>query len=89
MKRCRACGEEFQNPFNYCPADGQALDPASPTGFYYLPTIISDEPLVRRLVSQVWFVVERSRIAWLRFKADPFHFLSDQFAQIEVGPPQE
>ena len=83
MKRCRACGEEFQNPFNYCPADGQALDPASPTGFYYLPTIISDEPLVRRLVSQVWFVVERSRIAWLRFKADPFHFLSDQFAQIK------
>jgi len=83
MKRCRACGEEFQDLFNYCPADGRALYAVSPADFYYLPTIISDEALVRRLASQVSFVVEQSRIAWSRFKADPIHFLSDQFAQLK------
>jgi len=82
MKRCRACGEEFQSQFNFCPVDGQVLQAASAADLCYHPTIISDELLVRRLAVQTLFLVERSRSAWPRFKADPFQFLSDEFAQI-------
>jgi TonB family protein len=83
MKRCGACGEQFQNQFSFCPVDGQALYAALTKDFDYLPTIISDELLLRRLAIQTLFLVERSRSGWTRFKADPFHFLSDQFAQIK------
>lgn len=83
MKRCHACGEDFENQFNYCPVDGQTLYSAFPADFSYLPTIISDESLLTRLATQISFVVETARVAWPRFKADPFQFLNDQITQIK------
>ena len=63
MKRCGACGDEFENHLNFCPTDGKPLvtnrDVAS---FDYRPTIISDESLARRLAIQFAFLV--SEFAW-------------------------
>jgi TonB family protein len=83
MKRCGACGEEFRNQFNFCPVDGQTLGLAAVADFAYAPTLISDESLLRRLAIQVSFLIERSRAAWPRFKADPLQFLKGQFTQIK------
>jgi TonB family protein len=83
MKRCGACGERFQSQFNFCPVDGQTLSTAEGAAFAYRPTIMGDDSLASRLAIQILFLVEQSRAAWPRFKADPFLFLSDHFAQIK------
>ena len=84
MKRCGACGEEFENQFSFCPTDGKSLvvnrDTAS---FDYRPTIISDESLAQRLAIQFAFLVQRFRATWPRFKADPFGFLQNQLNQFK------
>ena len=86
MKRCSACGEEFENQFNFCPTDGKTLltnrDVA--TGDYR-PTIISDESLARRLTVQLVFLVQRIRAAWPLFKADPILFLRGQCDQFRYN----
>jgi TonB family protein len=82
MKRCGACGEEFENQFNFCPNDGKSLDTNRDTAsFEYRPTIISDESLAQRLAIQFAFLVQRFRATWPRFKVDPFGFLHKQFRQ--------
>ncbi len=83
MKRCGVCGEEFRNQFNFCPVDGETLSRAQQAAFAYRPTIISDDSLARRLAFQISFLVEQTRSVWPRFKANPFLFLTDQFAQIK------
>jgi len=85
MKRCGACGEEFENQFNFCPNDGKSLDTNRDTArFDYRPTIISDESLAQRLAIQFTFLVQRFRATWPRFKADPFGFLQNQFRQFKT-----
>lgn len=84
MKRCGACGEEFENQFNFCPNDGKSLDTdRETTPFDYRPTIISDESLAQRLAIQFAFLVQRFRARWPRFKADPFGFLQNQVRQFK------
>src|SRR5437588_12216087 len=84
MKRCGACGDEFENHFNFCPTDGETLFTNRDTAtFDYRPTIISDESLARRLATQLAFLVQRVRVAWPLFKADPFVFLTNQFDQFQ------
>src|SRR6266576_6756521 len=76
MKRCGACGEEFQNQYKFCPVDGQALTRSREVdAFNYSPTIISDDSLVQRLAVQVSFLVQVLRVAWSQFKTDPVAFL--------------
>ena len=59
MKRCGACGEEFQNRFNFCPVDGETLIEPEIGAINYSPTIISDVSLARRLLVQLPFLIER------------------------------
>jgi len=82
MKRCGACGEEFQNQFKFCPVDGEVLTASRETGgFNYSPTIISDESLIQRLAVQVSFLIQLLHVAWSQFKADPVTFLKSQTRQ--------
>jgi len=84
MKKCGACGEGFENQFNFCPTDGEPLSVNREGGsFDYRPTIISEELLARRLAIQFEFLVQRFRLAWPRFRAEPFVFLHDQFSQFK------
>ena len=84
MKRCGACGEEFEEQFNFCPTDRKRLFTNRDTAtFDYRPTIISDESLARRLATQFAFLVQRFRVAWPLFKADPSVFLQNQFNQFK------
>jgi TonB family protein len=75
MKRCNACGEEFQNKFSFCPVDGVPFaigsDPVA--GEFHL-TLIDDERLARRLGNQILFVLDQARQAWPAFKNDPIAF---------------
>jgi TonB family protein len=82
MKRCDACGEEFQNQFNFCPVDGETLQSIdTKTGFEYRPTIIGDESLLRRLTVQFSFLIERLHSAWSQFKSNPVPFLKSQICE--------
>jgi TonB family protein len=83
MKRCGACGEEFQNQSNFCPVDGEALFRYHDTvAFEYRPTIISGGSLVPRLAEQLSFLIARLRVAWTQFKANPEAFLDSQTRQV-------
>src|SRR5436190_5787906 len=81
MKRCGACGEEFQNQFKFCPVDGETLPLNGIDAFGYSPTIIGDDSLVHRLLVQLLFLIELIRVSWAQFKADPTGFLKDQTRQ--------
>jgi TonB family protein len=86
MKRCNACGEEFQDKFSFCPVDGTPFRPtgkdpgvalcdrseSAPAEFHL--TLISDQGLARRLESQLWFVLDQAKRAWPSFKNDPIAF---------------
>src|ERR1700759_1809087 len=82
MKRCGACGEEFQNQYKFCPVDGEVLTRrVDPDAFSYSPTIISDDSLGQRLAVQVLFLIELLRDAWSQFKSDPVAFLKGRTHQ--------
>ena len=81
MKRCGACGEEFQNHFNFCPVDGETLIERESDAINYCPTIISDVSLAQRLLVQLSFLVERLRLSWAQFTADPIAFLKLQITE--------
>ena len=78
MKRCGACGEEFHNHFNFCPVDGETLIEREVAAINYSPTIISDVSLAQRLFVQLSFLIERLRLSWTQFTADPIAFLKLQ-----------
>src|SRR2546421_8601896 len=75
MKQCKACGEEFENQFSFCPTDGQSLvrsEQVTLSEFHL--TLISELSLVRRLSAETQFVVERFRRAWPSIRRDPLAF---------------
>jgi TonB family protein len=79
MKRCNACGEEFQDKFSFCPVDGKRLKFGSSVQLAqaeFQLTLISDEDLVHRLSNQLWFVIDQARKAWPSFKNNPIAFLA-------------
>jgi TonB family protein len=76
MKRCGACGEEFQNQYKFCPVDGEVLTRSRDVhAFSYSPTIISNDSLGQRLAVQILFLIELLRVTWSQFKTDPVAFL--------------
>src|SRR6478672_11298903 len=81
MKRCGACGEEFQNQFNFCPVDGETLIERESDAINYSPTIISDVSLAQRLLVQLSFLIERLLLSWAQFTADPIAFLKLQITE--------
>jgi TonB family protein len=82
MKRCGACGEEFQNHFNFCPVDGETLIERESDVINYSPTIISDVSLAQRLLVQLSFLIERLRLSWAQFIVDPIAFLKLQITAV-------
>lgn len=78
MKRCGACGQQFQDRFKFCPLDGEVLvSSLRPTAFEYRPTIISEKSLPSRLAYQILFLIERVKLAWPRFRSNPRAFLNE------------
>jgi hypothetical protein len=76
MKKCHACGEEFQNRFSFCPVDGTPFDggpdgeqcdssDSAPAEFHL--TLIGEEPLALRLGHQLSFVADQIKQAWPSF----------------------
>src|SRR5947207_2826403 len=79
MKQCKACGEEFENQFSFCPTDGQSLarnEQVTVSEFHL--TLISELSLLQRLSSETQFVVERFRRAWPFIRRNPVAFLRDE-----------
>src|SRR5438128_2872145 len=76
MKQCKACGEEFENQFSFCPTDGQSLAQSEQVTLseFHL-TLISELSLLQRLSSETQFVVERLRRAWPSIRRNPVGFL--------------
>lgn len=74
MKRCTACGENFATRFGFCPIDGQPLSQNNPVVHEYRPTLLKERPLALRLGIEAQFLIQRVRLAWPRFKAEPFCF---------------
>ena len=75
MKQCKACGEEFENQFSFCPTDGQSLvrsEQVTLSEFHL--TLISELSLVQRLSSETQFVVERFRRSWPSIRRNPIGF---------------
>ncbi len=79
MKKCNACGEEFENQFSFCPTDGQLLEDGEQVNQseFHL-TLISQLSLVQRLFNEINFVVERLRRAWPSIRRDPITFLRSE-----------
>ena len=83
MKRCGACGEEFQNQFRFCPVDGEVLTRSTGVNaFEYSPTIISDVSLAQRLLAQLLFLLELMRSGWAQFIDDPSAFVVLQYTRV-------
>ena len=82
MKICRACSEEFEDHFSFCPIDGSVLTKVKSraTGEYHL-TLISDDVLFSRLLTQIRFVAEAMRRTWPDFRAQPLAFTRCQCNQ--------
>src|SRR5437763_5942162 len=76
MKQCKACGEEFENRFSFCPTDGQSLAQSEPVTLseFHL-TLISELSLLKRLSSETQFVVERLSRVWPSIRRNPVGFL--------------
>jgi TonB family protein len=84
MKRCKACGENFESQFSFCPVDGSSLVAVEAVAdCEYRLTLLSDERLTRRLAREVAFGLAQLERAWPRFKADPFTFTRDQFDELK------
>ncbi len=79
MKRCGACGQPFQDRFNFCPVDGGPLvSNQSAKTVEYCPTLINDSSLLRRLSLQVNFLIERAKLAWPKLRSNPRTFLHEE-----------
>ena len=89
MKRCDACGEEFEGKFRFCPVDGKLLAQNKPTNSYeYRPTLISERSLALRLASESQFVIGGLRQGWPRFKAEPGAFTVSQLRRLNRNTRQ-
>ena len=71
MNRCFVCGEEFENKYRFCPVDGQSLIVVSD----YRLTLIDEQALTARLVTEFRFAIGQVRHAWPSFKAAPIAFI--------------
>lgn len=85
MKKCNACGEEFEDKFSFCPVDGKqfnAVDRGTAVEEFKL-TMVSDRGLVQRLAIELEFVLEQVRESWPSFKRNPIAFSGKQLSEIK------
>ncbi len=85
MKRCGACGEEFEDKFSFCPVDGRPLSEviAGAGGHEFRLTIVSDLGLIQRLVIELEFVLDQAKRSWPSFKRNPIAFTGDRLRELE------
>lgn len=72
MKRCSACGEQFESHYSFCPIDGKSLS-ESDAGlqFEYRPTLMSDRSLPERLIAEIRFLAKQALATWPEFRSNP------------------
>jgi TonB family protein len=79
MRKCKACSEEFESQFSFCPIDGHPLgqnEHAARAEFHL--TLIAELSLVERLLTEIKFVVARFRRAWPSMRRDPITFFKTE-----------
>jgi len=76
MKKCKVCGEKFEDKFGFCPLDGLPLQETiaafDPREFNL--TLIGDARLTERLAIELHFAFDQLKQAWPSFKHDPIAF---------------
>ena len=84
MKKCNACGEEFQDNFSFCPVDGTLLDPSSRSerAQLFRLTLIEDARLARRLATELAFLLNRIAEVWPQFKEHPIVVTQSQLNEL-------
>ena len=79
MKRCNACGEEFEDKFSFCPVDGTAF-----RAFHeFNLTIVSDAGLIPRLAIELAFFLSQVKKSWPSFKRNPIAFTANQLSELK------
>lgn len=84
MKKCNACGEEFEQIFSFCPVDGTPLgqvDEHDRAQSFRL-TLIEEAHLIGRLTIEISFLLNRAREAWPSFRKDPLTFTRSQLGEL-------
>jgi TonB family protein len=76
MKKCAACGEVFENNYNFCPVDGAPFGSGGDLSPVFRPTLIEEAHLSRRLAREVTYLFVRMARAWPEFRRDPGLFIT-------------
>jgi len=89
MKRCKACDEEFEDKFSFCPVDATPLNElaAAVVGEHiamreFHVTVINSTALPERLVREVRFALQQLRRDWPALKRDPIGFIGEYCSRI-------
>ena len=69
MKKCAACGEIFENNYNFCPVDGEPFDSTGNLATVFRPTLLEEAHLSRRLAREFADLFERMARAWPEFSS--------------------
>jgi TonB family protein len=85
MKRCNACGEEFEDKFSFCPVDGKQFSVVVPdaSGHEFNLTIISELGLLGRLAIELQFVLAQVKKSWPSFKKHPVAFTGAKLSELK------
>ena len=81
MKRCKACDEEFEDKFSFCPVDATPLNELAAalvgedlTRLGFRLTLMNSVALPERLATEVRFAFEQVKRDWPAMKRDPIGF---------------
>ena len=86
MKRCNACGEEFEDKFRFCPVDGKQFRmvvSGAPRHEFSL-TMVNDLRLVQRLAIELQFVLGQVQKSWPSFKQHPVAFIGAKLSELKM-----
>ena len=89
MKRCKACDEEFEDKFSFCPVDATPLNELAAavvgeelTRREFDLTMINSGALPERLATEVRFALQQVKREWPALKRDPVGFCRAQCSHI-------
>ena len=85
MKRCNACGEEFEDKFSFCPVDGKRISTVVPgaSSHEFNLTLVADLRLIQRLVIELQFVLGQVQKSWPSFKKHPAAFTCAKLSELK------
>jgi TonB family protein len=89
MKRCKACDEEFEDKFSFCPVDATPLNELAAalvgedlTWHEFHLTMINSTALPERLATEIRYALQQGRREWSAFSRDPIGFGRAQRSRI-------